>query len=230
MRFNTNLVLSFLLSVPAALAAVNGRCSSGNGVCVSTTSCTNAGGTYVSGKCPNDPSNVKCCNKTKCVAPNGAVGSCKFTSDCTGTTYSGLCPGGSNFKCCVTAPVKVTGTEIVNFARNYIGYPYVWGGNSLTNGCDCSGFTKLVFGNFGITIPRVSSDQANSGTSVSSLSNAKAGDLLFYCTDGKVTHVALYEGSYKIVHAANSKRGIVEDTNINKNSYYGNPCKIRRVL
>ncbi|OUM59639.1 hypothetical protein PIROE2DRAFT_34509, partial [Piromyces sp. E2] len=104
MRFNFKSVLPLVLSIPAALAAINGRCSSGNGVCVTVNDCTKAGGSYVSGKCPNDPNNVKCCNKTRCVAPNGAVGSCMFTSSCSGTTYSGLCPGGSNFKCCVSSP------------------------------------------------------------------------------------------------------------------------------
>ena len=103
------------------------------------------------------------------------------------------------------------------------------GGNSLTNGCDCSGFTQQVFLHFNISIPRVAADQSKKGTKVSKLSSAKAGDLLFYCTDGKVTHVTIYEGNYKIVHAANSKRGIVED-NIKNNNYYKNPCKIRRFI
>ncbi|ORX41696.1 hypothetical protein BCR36DRAFT_416591 [Piromyces finnis] len=107
MRFNTNLVLSLLLSVPAALGAVNGRCSSGNGVCVSTTNCINAGGSYVNGKCPNDPNNIKCCNKKKCVTSGGLVGTCKFISDCEGTTVKGYCPGGSDFRCCIPKQKKV---------------------------------------------------------------------------------------------------------------------------
>jgi len=90
-----------IISIHAALAAINGRCSSGNGVCVTTSSCTKAGGTYKSGLCPNDPNDVKCCNKSKCTV-NGKTGVCKFTSDCNGTSYSGACPGGNNFKCCVT--------------------------------------------------------------------------------------------------------------------------------
>ena len=129
MRINFSFILHLLLSVSAALGAVNGRCSSGNGVCVSTSSCTNAGGTYVSGKCPNDASNIKCCNKNRCVTKNGLVGTCKFTSACTGTSYSGVCPGGSNFQCCVTntnAP-SVTGKQIVNYAKQFVGNPYVWG-------------------------------------------------------------------------------------------------------
>jgi len=96
-----NFVLLAFAALPSVFGAVNGRCSSGNGVCVSTQSCSKAGGSYVSGLCPNDPNNVKCCNKTRCVTNDGQVGSCKFTSDCNGKIFSGLCPGGTNFKCCV---------------------------------------------------------------------------------------------------------------------------------
>ena len=79
--------------------ASNGKCSSGNGICITTDECTNNGGSYVSGKCPNDPANVKCCNK-QC-SYNGRQGECKFVSECTGDVYSGLCPGNSNFRCCI---------------------------------------------------------------------------------------------------------------------------------
>ncbi|OUM59638.1 hypothetical protein PIROE2DRAFT_67658 [Piromyces sp. E2] len=241
MHFNIKTLLIALVAVPAALGTINGKCSSGNGVCVKTSDCTKAGGTYVDNKCPNDPKNVKCCNKTKCVTSDGLTGTCKFTSDCNGTSYSGVCPGGKNFKCCVTSnkktnnnnnnkKTKVTADKVIKYAKNFIGNPYVWGGNSLTKGCDCSGFVKLIFKKFGIELPRVSADQSNAGTKVTNnIDKAKAGDLLFYCTDGKVTHVTLYEGNYKIVHAANSKRGIVED-NIKNSSYYKKPCKIRRIL
>jgi len=227
-----NFVLLALAALPSVFGAVNGRCSSGNGVCVTTQSCTNAGGTYKSGLCPNDPNNVKCCNKPKCVTSDGQVGSCMFTSSCTGKTYSGLCPGGSNFKCCVNGPVgggggnTATGTKIVNYAKQFIGNPYVYGGNSLTNGIDCSGFTQQILGHFGISIPRVSADQATKGKNVNGLANARAGDLVFYCTNGKVTHVAIYEGSNgKIVHAANSRDGIKES-----NANYQTPCRIRRFI
>jgi len=234
MRFNINTLLITLAAVPSVLGAVNGKCSSGNGVCVSTSSCTKAGGTYVDGKCPNDKKDIKCCNKKKCVTSKGLVGSCMFTSDCKGTSYSGLCPGGNNFKCCVPSKndnkkEKATGNNIVKYAKKFIGNPYVWGGNSLTKGCDCSGFVKLIFAHYGIELPRVAADQSNKGTNVANLSKAKAGDLLFYCEGGKVTHVTIYEGNYKIVHAANSKRGIVED-DIKNSNYYKNTCKIKRVL
>jgi len=239
MHLNIKLLFLTLIATQAVLGKVNGKCSSGNGVCVSTSSCTKAGGTYVNGLCPSDPSNIKCCNKSKCVAPNGKVGSCMFTSACKGTTYSNLCPGGSDFKCCVTnatttkakaktttkANTSINGNKIVSYAKQFIGNPYVYGGNSLTKGCDCSGFTKLIFAKFGITLPRVSSDQATKGKSVSGLSNAKPADLIFYCSSGSVNHVAIYEGNNRIVHAANSKDGIKES-----NANYKTPCKIRRFI
>jgi len=102
MRLNSGQIISLLIAIPSALAAINGKCSSGNGVCVSTTSCSNSGGTYVSGKCPNDPANIKCCNKN--CSYNGKSGQCKFKSQCKGTTYSGLCPGGNDFLCCIDTP------------------------------------------------------------------------------------------------------------------------------
>jgi len=106
MRLNSGRIISLLIAIPSALAAVNGKCSSGNGVCVSTTSCSKSGGTYVSGKCPNDPSNIKCCNK-KC-SYNGKSGQCTFKSQCKGSSYSNLCPGGKDFICCINIPAKTT--------------------------------------------------------------------------------------------------------------------------
>jgi len=91
-----------LILIHAAFAEINGRCSSGNGVCVTTANCSKAGGTYKSGLCPNDRNDVKCCNKSCTV--NGKSGECKFTSNCSGTSYSGVCPGGKNFQCCITTP------------------------------------------------------------------------------------------------------------------------------
>ena len=94
--------------------ASNGKCSSGNGICVTTDECTERGGSYVSGKCPNDPDNVKCCNK-KC-SYNGRQGECKFIGDCkNGDVYSGLCPGNDNFKCCIP---KTTTTQVEKCSYN----------------------------------------------------------------------------------------------------------------
>ncbi|KAJ6464552.1 hypothetical protein C8R45DRAFT_840404 [Mycena sanguinolenta] len=98
-------VFVFLASVTTtAWAAVNGPCSSGPGVCISTSSCSAGGGVSATGLCPSDPSDIKCCTKTPCSSTAGlGGGQCQFTSTCTGNHYtlSGLCPGPSNFKCCL---------------------------------------------------------------------------------------------------------------------------------
>lgn len=102
------------------------------------------------------------------------------------------------------------GVEIVNYALQFVGNPYVWGGNSLTNGIDCSGFTKAIYGHFGIDLPRKSSEQIHSnggtviGRSLNDISKAQPGDLLVW--DG---HVAIYMGDNKMVHAQSKKTGIV---------------------
>lgn len=90
------------------------------------------------------------------------------------------------------------GRKIAKFACQYIGNPYVYGGISLTNGADCSGFTYSVYRNFGYTLPRTSTQQRSAGTGVS-YENAQVGDLI--CYDG---HVAIYIGGGLIVHASNS--------------------------
>lgn len=99
---------------------------------------------------------------------------------------------------------KTTGQQVVNYALKFVGRPYVYGGTSLTSGADCSGFTMGVYKNFGYSLPRTSAAQRTAGKVVSSLAQAKAGDLI--CYSG---HVAIYMGNNKIVHAANSRRGIV---------------------
>ena len=95
-------------------------------------------------------------------------------------------------------------TEVTAFSLQYVGNPYVWGGNSLTDGVDCSGFVKAIYEHFGVTgIPRTSSEQSQTGELVSGLDEAKPGDLIFY--GQPVHHVALYLGGGQIVHASNSK-------------------------
>ncbi|ORX66404.1 hypothetical protein BCR32DRAFT_178062, partial [Anaeromyces robustus] len=84
----------------SALAATNGKCTGKTGICISTSTCGDYDGSYVSGKCPNDPSDIKCCDDIPCKADDGRTGSCMFTDECGGDTVSGKCPGGSNFKCC----------------------------------------------------------------------------------------------------------------------------------
>lgn len=98
--------------------------------------------------------------------------------------------------------------KIVNFACQFVGNPYVWGGTSLTHGADCSGFVQSVLKNFGIYVPRVSRDQAKSGSKVTS-DTMKPGDLVFYAnSSGTINHVGMYIGNGQIVNAASRKSGI----------------------
>jgi cell wall-associated NlpC family hydrolase len=114
------------------------------------------------------------------------------------------------------------GQQIADYAVQFVGNPYVWGGTSLTSGADCSGFTQSVFANFGISLARVAADQSYGGTSVS-LDSLQPGDLLFYSSSGSIDHVAIYIGSGMIVHAANSRTGITTS------SYnYSTPVAARR--
>lgn len=101
------------------------------------------------------------------------------------------------------------GQQIANYALQFVGNPYVWGGTSLTNGADCSGFVMSVFGDCGVGVAgRTASAQSTGGTSISA-SQLQAGDLVFYRSGGRVSHVAIYIGDGKIVHAANSRKGII---------------------
>ena len=98
--------------------------------------------------------------------------------------------------------------KIVNFACQFVGNRYVWGGTSLTHGCDCSGFTQSVLKNFGISVPRVSRDQARTGSKVTS-ANMRPGDLIFYANrSGTINHVGLYIGNGQVVNAASTRSGI----------------------
>lgn len=127
-----------------------------------------------------------------------------------------------------TAQAK-TRQEIADYAVQFVGNPYVWGGTSLTKGADCSGFVQAIYKQFGYTIPRVSKDQAKSAgyTDVKpTLEQLLPGDLIFYTnSSGIVDHVAMYIGDGKVVHAANRKAGIIIS------SYnHRTPYKARRVV
>ncbi len=115
--------------------------------------------------------------------------------------------------------VSTLRTNLLDYAQRFLGTPYVWGGNSLTRGVDCSGFVKQVFLQFGYgsNMPRVSRDMARKYTTVSR-SEAKAGDLVFYhnLKTGVVDHVAIYMGNGKIIHSCNG----VEISNVNYRTVY----------
>lgn len=113
---------------------------------------------------------------------------------------------------------------ICNYGLQFVGNRYVWGGTSLTNGTDCSGFVMSVYKNFGIKLPRTSQQQAKAGTSIS-LNEAKAGDLVFYSNGRRINHVALYLGNGQVVHASNPRTGIRVS-----NVYYRTPVKVVRFI
>lgn len=102
----------------------------------------------------------------------------------------------------VSAQPASNGQVIVNYACQFIGNPYVWGGTSLTDGADCSGFVQSVFAHFGISLPRTTYDQINAGVEVS-YDQAMPGDLI--CYDG---HIGIYIGNGQIVNAQNPEQGI----------------------
>lgn len=117
------------------------------------------------------------------------------------------------------AVVSATRTAIVAYAKQFLGNPYVYGGTSLTNGADCSGFTQGVFANFGIKTGRSSRDQAAKGRAIS-IDAVQPGDLLFYASGDYINHVALYIGGGQVIHASNSTTGIIISP-----SNYRTPCK-----
>ena len=116
------------------------------------------------------------------------------------------------------------GSKIAAYATQFIGNPYVYGGTSLTNGTDCSGFTMSVFRKFGISLPRTSGSQSGVGRKIS-VSEARAGDLIFYARNGHVNHVALCIGGGRVVHASNPSVGITTS-----NIGYRTPYCARRVI
>lgn len=98
-------------------------------------------------------------------------------------------------------------SSIVEYALQFLGNPYVWGGTSLTRGADCSGFTLSVYKHFGIALSHSSRAQANEGRAISG-SELRPGDLIFY-GGGTINHVAIYIGNGQIVHASNETTGII---------------------
>lgn len=114
--------------------------------------------------------------------------------------------------------------DLCQYAKQFIGNPYVWGGTSLTNGADCSGFVMSVFAKYGVDLPHYSGSQAKCGTAVS-LDNLKAGDLIFYGKGKTINHVAIYIGNGQVVHASNKREGIKIS-----NMYYRTPLCARSIL
>ena len=112
------------------------------------------------------------------------------------------------------------GKTVIDYATQFVGNPYVYGGSSLTNGTDCSGFVMSVYGNFGVSLPHSSSALRSKGYDVGGLANAQPGDIV--CYSG---HVALYIGNGQIVHASTSKTGIIIS-----NANYRSILTVRRIF
>ena len=115
--------------------------------------------------------------------------------------------------------VSATRSAVVAYAKQFLGNPYVYGGTSLTNGADCTGFTQGVYAHFGITTGRSSRDQAAKGREIS-VSSAQPGDLLFYASGNYINHVAMYIGGGQVIHSSTPATGITISP-----SNYRTPCK-----
>lgn len=118
--------------------------------------------------------------------------------------------------------VSSSQASIVEYAKQFLGNRYVWGGSSLTNGTDCSGFTMSLYARYGHSLPHNAAAQAGVTRSVSS---PKPGDLFFYSNGSRINHVAMYIGSGLVIHASNPSDGIKIS-----NAYYRKPVKIGRVM
>jgi len=149
---------------------------------------------------------------------NSGTGSNQGAGNSGSSTGSGSSAGNSGNSGSESA--KDLGRQIADYAMKFIGNPYVYGGTSLTNGADCSGFVQSVYKHFGISLPRTSGEQGKSGRAVDGLSNARPGDLVWYSG-----HIGIYIGDGKIVHASNPKNGI-----ITSNATYRTILGIRRIV
>ena len=114
--------------------------------------------------------------------------------------------------------------SLCEYAKQFLGNPYVWGGTSLTKGADCSGYVLSIFGKYGYSLPHSSRAQATMGTKVT-VAEAKPGDLVFYSKGGNINHVAIYIGGGQVIHASSPKYGI-RITSV----YYRTPTTVRRII
>lgn len=128
----------------------------------------------------------------------------------------------STVKASKSSGVSSSQASIVEYAKQFLGNRYVWGGSSLTNGTDCSGFTMSLYSRYGHSLPHNAAAQAGCTKSVSS---PKPGDLFFYSNGSRINHVAMYIGGGMVIHASNPRDGIKIS-----NAYYRHPVKIGRVM
>ncbi len=159
---------------------------------------------------------------------SNSSGSSSGNTDSGSASTSGSSGSGSSGSQSTTPPPSSgdTGVDLANYALQFVGNPYVYGGTSLTNGTDCSGFTMLIYAQYGISLPHSATAQSSYGTSID-ISDREPGDLIFYHPDGMggYDHVALYVGNDTVVHASTASTGI------KTSAYnYSTPQKIVRLL
>ena len=151
-------------------------------------------------------------------AGNSSTGTAAGNST-SGASTAGISSSG-NSGAGQTASGAGLGQQIANYGLQFVGNPYVYGGTSLTNGADCSGFVQSVYKNFGINLPRTSGEQGACGSAVASLAEAQPGDLIWYSG-----HIGIYIGNGQIVHASSAKTGIKVS-----NASYRTILSIRRIV
>jgi len=189
----------------AELAAERERANSASASSSSSSSSSNSASSSSSSSSSNRSTSSSSSNRS-----SSSSSSRSSSSNSSSSTYHAT-PGGS-------------GSAIANYACKFVGRPYVWGGTSLTNGADCSGFTMSVYAQFGYSLPHSSAAQSGCGRSVS-LSNLQPGDLIFYRNGSRIGHVAMYIGGGRVVHASNRTDGI------KISSYnYRQPACARRIV
>ena len=145
-------------------------------------------------------------------AKEAASKKAKENASSSGSTTS----GGKTY----ASPTGSSGEDVVKFALQFVGNPYVYGGTSLTNGADCSGFVMSVYNNFGVSLPHSSAADRSVGATVNGIENARPGDII--CYSG---HVGIYVGNGQIVHASTSKTGIIVSS-----ATYRSILSIRRIF
>lgn len=151
---------------------------------------------------------------------NTSSNNASSSSSATTSKDNGSSSSGSSGNSGSSVSYNPTGQSVVNYACQFVGNPYVWGGTSLTNGADCSGFIMSIYAKFGVSLPHSSGAMAGCGRGVS-YSEAMPGDIICYAG-----HVAIYMGGGQIVHASNAKDGI----KISGNAAYRPIVAVRRVL